>query len=84
MPHRHLRVTAESLVSASGRDRAGIDSPSVADTAGRLRARETPEVRAAVEFQVESPLAPAGRQLRPLCGRRPCRPTGRSSKAWAR
>ncbi len=58
--HRHLRVTAESLVSASGSDRAGIDSPSVADTAGRLRARETPEERAAVEFQVESPLAPRG------------------------
>ncbi len=58
--HRHLRVTAESLVSASGLGRAGLDSPSLADTLVRLRARETPGELAAVEYQVESPLAPRG------------------------
>ena len=58
--HRHLRVTAESLVTVSGPPRSGLDSPSLTDAAGRLRARETAEELAAVEYQVESALAPRG------------------------
>ena len=58
--HRHLRVTAESLVSVSGTARAGLDSPSLAEALVRLRARETADELAAVEYQVESPLAPRG------------------------
>ena len=58
--HRHLRVTAESLVSVSGRSRDNLDSPSLTDAVARLRARETAEELAAVEYQVESPLAPRG------------------------
>jgi len=59
--HRHLRVTAESLVSVSGDARDDLDSPSLSDAVARLRARETAEELAAVEYQVESPLAPRGR-----------------------
>ncbi len=58
--HRHLRVTAESLVSVSAAPRAGLDSPPLAEAVARLRARETPDELAAVEYQVESPLAPRG------------------------
>ena len=58
--HRHLRVTAESLVSVSGPARDDLDSPSLTDAVARLRARETAEELAAVEYQVESPLAPRG------------------------
>ena len=43
--HRHLRVTAESLVSVSGTARAGLDSPSLAEALVRLRARETADER---------------------------------------
>ncbi len=57
--HRHLRVTAESLVSVSPPAPTG-DSPSLAETVARLRARETADELTAVEFQVESPLAPRG------------------------
>ena len=58
--HRHLRVTAESLVSVSGPASAGLDSPSLTDAVARLRARETAEELAAVEYQVESAQAPRG------------------------
>ena len=58
--HRHLRVTAESLVTVSGPPRAGLDSPSLTDAVTRLRSRETAEELAAVEYQVESALAPRG------------------------
>ncbi len=58
--HRHLRVTAESLVTVSGPPRAGLDSPPLTDAVARLRARETAEDLAAVEYQVESALAPRG------------------------
>ena len=58
--HRHLRVTAESLVTVSGPPHPGLDSPSLADAVARLRARETEEELAAVEYQVESALAPRG------------------------
>ena len=58
--HRHLRVTAECLVSVSGPARDGLDSPSLADAVARLRARESAEELGAVEYQVESPLAPRG------------------------
>ncbi len=57
-------MTAENLVSVSvsvsAPARAGLDSPSLADTLVRLRARETADELAAVEYQVESPLAPRG------------------------
>ena len=58
--HRHLRVTAEGLVSLSPPAPAGLDSPSLAEAVARLRARETADELAAVEYQVESPLAPRG------------------------
>ncbi len=59
-PHRHLRVTAESLVSVSAAAPAGLDSPPLAEAVARLRARRTADELAAVEYQVESPLAPRG------------------------
>ena len=58
--HRHLRVTAESLVSVSGPAHAGLDSPPLAEALARLRARGAGDAAAAVEYQVESPLAPRG------------------------
>ncbi len=57
--HRHLRVTAESLVSVSAPAHAGLDSPPLTDALARLRGRG-PGDAAAVEYQVESPLAPRG------------------------
>ena len=59
--HHHLRVTAESLVSVAAPAHPGLDSPSLGDALARLRARETPDELAAVEYQVESPLAPRGK-----------------------
>ena len=58
--HRHLRVTAESLVSVSAPAHAGLDSPPLAEALARLRGRGAGDAAAAVEYQVESPLAPRG------------------------
>ena len=58
--HRHLRVTAESLVSVSAPAHAGLDSPPLAEALARLRGRGAGGAAAAVEYQVESPLAPRG------------------------
>ena len=57
--HRHLRVTAESLVSVSEPAHAGPASPPLGDAVARLRARGPADAPAA-EYQVESPLAPRG------------------------
>lgn len=58
--HVRLQVTAESLVSVSGGAGGGLDSPSLAETLARLRARGSADALAAAEYQVESPLAPRG------------------------
>ena len=58
--HRHLRVTAESLVSVSGPAHAGPESPPLADAVAGLRANGSADAPDAAEYQVESPLAPRG------------------------
>ena len=58
--HHQLRVTAESLVTKMGGDGGHLLSPPLSDAMAQLRRRETQEELAAVEYQMESPLAPRG------------------------
>ena len=58
--HRHLRVTAESLVSVSAPAHAGLESPPLAAAVAGLRARGSADAADAAEYLVESPLAPRG------------------------
>ena len=58
--HRQLRVTAESLVTKAGNSGGRLLSPVLSDALDQLQRRETPETLAAIEYQVESPLAPRG------------------------
>jgi transglutaminase-like putative cysteine protease len=58
--HRTLRVTAESLVTKVDGHGGRLLSPRLSDALDQLRRRETPQDLAAVEYQVESPLAPRG------------------------
>ena len=56
--HHRLRVTAENLVTLRGRHSGRLLSPTLAETAALLRRRDTETDLAAVEYQMESPLAP--------------------------
>ena len=58
--HHRLRVTAENLVTLRGRHSGRLLSPTLAETAALLRRRDTETDLAAVEYQMESPLAPRG------------------------
>ncbi|MDA1091967.1 MAG: transglutaminase family protein [Acidobacteria bacterium] len=58
--HHQLRVTAESLITKAGNSGGRLLSPMLSDARDQLQRRATPEALAAVEYQVESPLAPRG------------------------
>jgi len=58
--HHQLRVTAESLVIKHGGAATRPASPSLSEAVARLRRRATDDELAAVEYQMESPLAPRG------------------------
>ena len=58
--HHRLRATAENLVTLRGRHSGRLLSPTLAETAALLRRRDTETDLAAVEYQMESPLAPRG------------------------
>lgn len=58
--HHQLRVTSESVVTMLGTTDGRLQSPTLAEALDEMRQRTTGDTLAAVEFQMESPLAPRG------------------------